>query len=37
VDSVEEFGERLVNAAHSFSGRTPQTDDQSLVIVGRME
>ena len=35
VDSVEEFGERLISAVHSFAGRTPQTDDQSLVIVGR--
>ena len=34
--SVQEFGEHLVSAVHSFSGRTPQTDDQSLVIVGRM-
>jgi serine phosphatase RsbU (regulator of sigma subunit)/pSer/pThr/pTyr-binding forkhead associated (FHA) protein len=37
VDSVEEFGERLISAVHSFAGRTPQTDDQSLVIVGRRE
>ena len=36
VDSVKEFGERLLNAVHSFSGRTPQTDDQSLLIVGRL-
>jgi serine phosphatase RsbU (regulator of sigma subunit) len=36
ADSVEEFGEQLISAAHSFAGRTPQTDDQSLVIVGRM-
>ena len=35
VDSVEEFGERLISAVQSFAGRTPQTDDQSLVIVGR--
>ena len=35
ADSVEEFGERLISAVHSFAGRTPQTDDQSLVIVGR--
>ena len=34
--SVQEFGERLISAVHSFSGRTAQTDDQSLVIVGRM-
>jgi len=37
VDSVEEFGERLISAVHSFAGRTSQTDDQSLVIVGRVE
>jgi len=37
VDSVEEFGQRMISAVQSFSGRTPQTDDQSLVIVGRME
>jgi serine phosphatase RsbU (regulator of sigma subunit) len=37
VDSVEEFGERLISAVHSFAGRTPQTDDQSLVVVGRVE
>jgi len=36
VDSVEEFGKRLISAVHSFSGRTPQTDDQSLLIVGRV-
>ena len=36
VDSVKEFGERLISAVHSFSGRIPQTDDQSLVVVGRM-
>ena len=35
--SAVEFGERLVSAVHSFSGRTPQTDDQSLVVVGRKE
>jgi len=37
VASVQKFGERLMSAVHSFSGRTPQTDDQSLVIVGRVE
>ena len=35
VESVEEYGECLISAVHSFSGRTPQTDDQSLIIVGR--
>ena len=34
--SAKEFGERLISAVHSFSGRTPQTDDQSLVVVDRM-
>jgi len=34
--SVQEFGEHLISAVHSFAGRTPQTDDQSLVIVGRV-
>ena len=33
--SAKEFGERLISAVHSFAGRTPQTDDQSLVVVGR--
>jgi serine phosphatase RsbU (regulator of sigma subunit) len=33
--TVEEFGEHLISAVQSFSGRTPQTDDQSLLIVGR--
>ena len=37
VDSVEDFGEHLISAVHSFAGRTPQTDDQSLVVVGRMQ
>jgi serine phosphatase RsbU (regulator of sigma subunit)/pSer/pThr/pTyr-binding forkhead associated (FHA) protein len=37
VDSVEEFGERLISAVHSFAGRTAQSDDQSLIIVGRKE
>ena len=37
TESVKEFGERLINAVHSFAGRTPQTDDQSLLIVGRAE
>jgi len=36
ADSVEDFGEHLMSAVHSFAGRTPQTDDQSLIIVGRM-
>ena len=35
--STKEFGEHLISAVQSFSGRTPQTDDQSLVIVGRVE
>ena len=37
VDSVTEFGERLINAVHSFSGRTSQTDDQSIIVVGRTD
>ena len=37
VDSVETFGKHLISAVHSFAGRTPQTDDQSLVVVGRVE
>ena len=37
VGPVQEFGERLVSAVHSFAGRTPQTDDQSLVVVGRTQ
>ena len=37
ADSVETFGENLLGAVHSFAGRTPQTDDQSLIIVGRTE
>ena len=35
VESVEVFGEHLLSAVHTFAGRTPQTDDQSLIIVGR--
>jgi serine phosphatase RsbU (regulator of sigma subunit) len=37
VGSVAEFGERLMSAVHSFAGRTAQTDDQSLIVVGRTE
>ena len=36
VESVEEFGERMMSAVQSFVGRAPQTDDQSLLIVGRL-
>jgi serine phosphatase RsbU (regulator of sigma subunit) len=36
VDSTVEFGERLISAVHCFAGRTPQTDDQSLIVVGRI-
>ena len=35
--SVEEFGKNLVNAVHSFSGREPQSDDQSLIVLGRRD
>ena len=37
ISSVTEFGRNLVNAVQSFAGRTPQTDDQSLLIVGRRD
>ena len=37
VGPVEAFGRHLVSAVHGFSGRTPQTDDQSLVVVGRVQ
>ena len=37
ASSTKDFGEHLISAVHSFAGRTPQTDDQSLVIVGRVE
>ena len=37
IGSTKEFGEHLISAVHSFSGRTPQTDDQSLVVVGRVQ
>jgi serine phosphatase RsbU (regulator of sigma subunit)/pSer/pThr/pTyr-binding forkhead associated (FHA) protein len=35
--SVSEFGKNLISAVQSFAGRTPQTDDQSLLIVGRRD
>ena len=35
--SVVEFGKNLINAVQSFAGRVPQTDDQSLLIVGRRD
>jgi len=34
---AKDFGERLISAVHSFAGRTPQTDDQSLVVVSRVK
>lgn len=34
---VTEFGANLVNAVNSFAGRTPQTDDQSVLIFGRRD
>jgi len=37
ADSVEVCGDHLISAVHSFAGRTPQTDDQSLIIVGRIK
>ena len=33
--NITEFGKNLVSAVASFAGRTPQTDDQSLIILGR--
>ena len=33
--TVVEFGQNLINAVQSFAGRAPQTDDQSLLVVGR--
>jgi len=35
--SVVEFGKNLINAVQSFAGRVPQTDDQSLLVVGRRD
>lgn len=32
---VEQLGRNLINAVQSFSGKTPQTDDQCLVLFGR--
>ncbi len=37
TESVEEFGKNLINAVHSFAGREAQSDDQSLIIVGRRD
>jgi serine phosphatase RsbU (regulator of sigma subunit)/pSer/pThr/pTyr-binding forkhead associated (FHA) protein len=37
TDSVVEFGKNLINAIHSFAGREPQSDDQSLIVVGRRD
>lgn len=37
TELVEDFGKNLINAIHSFAGRTPQTDDQSLIVVGRRD
>jgi serine phosphatase RsbU (regulator of sigma subunit) len=33
--NTDEFGRNLMTAVHSFSGRVPQTDDQSIIIVGK--
>ncbi len=35
--SVKEFGANLINAVHSFAGREPQSDDQSLIVLGRRD
>jgi serine phosphatase RsbU (regulator of sigma subunit)/pSer/pThr/pTyr-binding forkhead associated (FHA) protein len=37
TESVLEFGKNLINAIHSFVGREPQSDDQSLIILGRRD
>jgi serine phosphatase RsbU (regulator of sigma subunit)/pSer/pThr/pTyr-binding forkhead associated (FHA) protein len=37
TESVTEFGKNLINAVHSFVGREPQSDDQSLIVVGRRD
>ena len=37
TESVEEFGKNLINAVHSFAGREAQSDDQSLIVVGRRD
>jgi serine phosphatase RsbU (regulator of sigma subunit) len=37
TESVAEFGQNLINAIHSFAGREPQSDDQSLIVVGRRD
>ncbi|MDR1269534.1 MAG: SpoIIE family protein phosphatase [Planctomycetaceae bacterium] len=37
TESVIEFGKNLINAIHSFAGREPQSDDQSLIVVGRRD
>ncbi|MDR2441261.1 MAG: SpoIIE family protein phosphatase [Planctomycetaceae bacterium] len=37
TESVVEFGKNLINAIHSFVGREPQSDDQSLIVLGRRD
>ncbi|MDR2754322.1 MAG: SpoIIE family protein phosphatase [Planctomycetaceae bacterium] len=37
TESVVEFGKNLINAIHSFAGREPQSDDQSLIVLGRRD
>jgi serine phosphatase RsbU (regulator of sigma subunit)/pSer/pThr/pTyr-binding forkhead associated (FHA) protein len=37
TESVPEFGKNLINAIHSFVGREPQSDDQSLIVLGRRD
>jgi sigma-B regulation protein RsbU (phosphoserine phosphatase) len=37
TESIAEFGKNLINAIHSFSGREPQSDDQSLIVLGRRD
>jgi serine phosphatase RsbU (regulator of sigma subunit) len=35
TESVVEFGKNLISAVHSFAGREPQFDDQTLIVLGR--
>ncbi|MDR0871078.1 MAG: SpoIIE family protein phosphatase [Planctomycetaceae bacterium] len=37
TESVTEFGKNLISAVHSFAGREPQSDDQSLIVLGRRD
>ncbi|MDR3182763.1 MAG: SpoIIE family protein phosphatase [Planctomycetaceae bacterium] len=35
IREVEEFGKHFMSAVHTFAGRTAQSDDQSMIVVGR--